>query len=53
MNRPPRKRTERLLSLGWMLRGYAFLGLISSAVLIATLPPQIAGTSDWTSGRGG
>jgi Ca2+-transporting ATPase len=33
MNRPPRERTERLLSMGSMLRGYVFLGLISSAVV--------------------
>jgi P-type Ca2+ transporter type 2C len=33
MNRPPRARTERLLSLGSLLRGYVFLGLISSAVV--------------------
>jgi magnesium-transporting ATPase (P-type) len=35
MRRPPRKRSERLLSTGALLRGYAFLGVISTVTVMA------------------
>ena len=34
MSRPPRRRTDRLLGAGALLRGYGFLGLLSSAVVM-------------------
>jgi magnesium-transporting ATPase (P-type) len=34
MRRPPRRRDERLLDAGSLVRGYAFLGLITAAVVL-------------------
>jgi magnesium-transporting ATPase (P-type) len=34
MSRPPRGRSERLLSTGALVRGYGFLGLMTSAVVM-------------------
>ncbi|MDO8617177.1 MAG: cation-transporting P-type ATPase [Dehalococcoidia bacterium] len=36
MRRPPRRRSERLLDVASLVRGYAFLGLITAAVVLGS-----------------
>jgi len=46
MSRPPRRRSERLLSTGALVRGYGFLGLMTSTVVMIAFFAFLM-ASDW------